>query len=86
MTDTERLAQAKAEILKDIEENILPEDLADLADMGDHVFIDYYGGILDADEELAADLDTVTRLRDALDLWLRAGRPDPIDPAQGSLL
>lgn len=91
MTDAERLAQAKAAILKDIEDGIIPTDVGSLADLTDWVYINYYGGIVEADTDTPDEFDftligAADRLHDALDHWLRADRPDDTPSSQLALL
>ena len=86
MTDTERLAQAKAEILKDIEDNVLPTDVSTFAELHDHVDANWYGGLFDIDlNKFTETVEIANRLQDALDACLRADRPAATNPAQVAL-
>ncbi len=81
MKDIERLALAKTEILVDISRGVVPHAIARFAELHDYVDANWYGGLFDIDFNAVETAEIANRLQDALDHWLRAGRP-LINPAQ----
>ncbi len=63
----------KREILADIADGTLPADVADFSSLHDHVDANGYAGFFDARVDWTPE--DGNRVTNALDAWLRAGRP-----------
>ena len=67
------IRQAKVEILADIAKGIVPSTVGSFGELHDYVDANYYGGLFDV--PFGAGSLLVNPLQDALDRWIREGRP-----------
>jgi hypothetical protein len=76
----EELAQCvvdmKVEILADIADGTQPVSVADFSTLHDYVDANCYAGLCDDDNVRSCwDVDTLIRVQEEVDAWLKAGRP-----------
>lgn len=78
----QRIARAKREILKDIDQGIVPTSVRSFSELHDYVDANEYGGWLPFDEDHHREraLDIIATMQDGIDRWLAAGRPDTVAP------
>ena len=79
------VAQAKVEILRDIEEGVVPASVASFGELHDYVDANVYGGITEdapwvtpdgsLDLEWIDITDAANEMQNRVDAWLKAGRP-----------
>lgn len=84
-----RVARAKAEILEDITTGRVPSSVSTFSELHDYVDANEYGGLCEDDlwpEEPDEDpsrgermADLANEVQGAVDVWLRAGRPVPVE-------
>ena len=79
---TSAIERGKAEILSDIGRDIVPEDVHSFSELHDFVDANEYGGLCDGhwpiaiiDGEEHLDVELANQVQDALDTWIKDGRP-----------
>lgn len=66
------IQRAKLEILKDVQNGVIPEDAADFAALHEHVDANGYGGAFE-DVYSVEDTDYWNAVQEALDTWIKGG-------------
>ncbi len=87
LTGVPVVERAKREVLSDIASGRVPPTVATFSELHDYVDANEYGGACESDpdtgrgwwdgdeSERIAAIDFWNRVQDAIDAWLRAGRP-----------
>lgn len=69
----ESIARSKREILEDIKKGIVPASVSEFSALHDYVDANEYGGL--CEEKYPWDIPSVEIIQNAVNDWLRAGRP-----------
>ena len=70
----ETIQRAKAEVVRDIEKGTVPDTVCSFSELHDYVDANSYGGAFEQDWD-NEQTDFWNAVQDAVDAWLKAGRP-----------
>lgn len=69
------VAQVKREILADIAAGVVPASVSEFGELHEYTDANYYGGLCDDEQRAHLELEPWLAMQEAVDAWLRAGRP-----------
>lgn len=71
MKVTERIIQAKSEILKDIKKGIVPNEIESFDHLHEFVDANKYGGFLEDDYIMSNGFEVENQVQNELDVWIK---------------